>query len=133
MPADAVAALRQPGVHLVGRVPDATLDALYRHATIVATASVYEGFGLPVLEAIARGRPIVASDIPAHAEVLGDAGRLVPTGDVDAMAAAIDELVADPGARDRLSAMALARWEQFPHQSTIDGHVAVYRSVAHAS
>lgn len=130
MPAAAVAALDQPGVQLVGRVPDVTLDALYRHAAVVASASVYEGFGLPVLEALARGCSVVASDIPAHAEVLGDTGRLVPPGDAFAMADAIAELLADPDAGDRLSLAALERWEHFPQQSTIDGHLAVYRSVA---
>jgi glycosyltransferase involved in cell wall biosynthesis len=133
MPAAAVAALDQPGVQLVGRVHDTTLDALYRHAAVVASASVYEGFGLPVLEAIARGRPVVASDIPAHAEVLGDAGRLVTPGDVDAMAGAIAELLEDPVARDQLSSAALDRSEHFRQRATIDGHLAVYRSVARAS
>jgi glycosyltransferase involved in cell wall biosynthesis len=133
MPPAAVATLDQPGVRMVGRVSDRQLDALYRHATVFATASVYEGFGLPVLEAIARGRPVVASDIPAHAEVLGDAGRLVTPGDVDAMAGAIEELLGSPELRDRLSGAALAQWEQFPHRSTVDGHLAVYRGVAGAN
>jgi glycosyltransferase involved in cell wall biosynthesis len=130
MPAEAVVALQQPGVIMLGQVCDAQLDALYRNAAVVATASMYEGFGLTVLEAMARGRQVVASDIPAHAELLGDAGTLVAPGDPDAMADAIEARLADPTCTS--SRVAFRRAAQFRPEATIDGHLAVYRAAASA-
>ena len=60
------AELDGPDVIRLGAVTDEQLDALYCLATVVATASIYEGFGLPLLEGLAWGRPVVASDIPTH-------------------------------------------------------------------
>jgi glycosyltransferase involved in cell wall biosynthesis len=130
MPAEAVVALQRPGVIMLGQVSDTQLDALYRQAAVVAAASVYEGFGLTVLEAIARGRPVVASDIPAHAELLGDVGDLVPPGDADAMADAIEKHLADQVSCNQPSLPALERARQFRPDATIDGHLAVYRAAA---
>ncbi|MEM9134035.1 MAG: glycosyltransferase family 1 protein [Actinomycetota bacterium] len=82
-------------LHIVGRVPVDRLDALYRSATAVAFPSAYEGFGNPVLEAMARGCPVIASDATALPEVVGDAGLTVPLGDVAALAAAAERLLTD--------------------------------------
>jgi glycosyltransferase involved in cell wall biosynthesis len=84
--------LAQPGVVELGPVDDAKLADLYRTATVLALPSSYEGFGLPVLEAMAHGCPVVVSDAACLPEVVGDAGAVVPVGDVDALAAAL----ADP-------------------------------------
>ena len=88
-------ALDGPGVVAPGRIDEPTLDALYRGAAALAVPSRSEGFGLPALEAMARGCPVVASDAGALPEVVGDAGVLVPPGDPDALSAALDRLLSD--------------------------------------
>ena len=85
LPTKTAPPLARPGVVECGHVSDAELDSLYRHAEVVISASVYEGFGLTVLEALTRGCPVVASQIPAHVELVGDAARLFPPGDVSAL------------------------------------------------
>jgi glycosyltransferase involved in cell wall biosynthesis len=126
----AAAALDRPGVVRLGAVTDRELDALYRHADVVAAASIAEGFGLTVLEAMARGRAVTASDIPVHAELLGGAGVLVPPDDVDATADALLELLDRPAHRDALGRAARRRAADFDAAQTVSGHVAVYRTVA---
>ncbi len=85
-------------------VGDAELEGLYRGATALMLPSLYEGFGFTSLEAMARGCPVVASDIPALREVSGEGAMLVPPADTDAWAAAIREVVGDAGVRERLRA-----------------------------
>jgi glycosyltransferase involved in cell wall biosynthesis len=76
-------------LRLIGKVPEADLQALYAGAAVFAFPSLHEGFGLPVLEAMAAGTPVVASDIPPLREVAGDAAMLVPPGEVAAWAEAL--------------------------------------------
>lgn len=93
---DAVAnSVRRTGssVRRTGRVDDVTLDALVRGAVAVAFPSRYEAVGIPLLEAMARGTAVLASDVPGPAATVGAAGRLVPAGDVEAWAAAMVELL----------------------------------------
>jgi len=127
---DAASALRRRGVVLLGRVSDAELDMLYLHAEVVLSGSIYEGFGLAVLEALARGCPVVATAIPAHVELVGDAARLFAPGDVDALAGEIEELLRDPSARTDLRRAALGRANQFDVATTIEGHLAAYERAA---
>jgi glycosyltransferase involved in cell wall biosynthesis len=79
----------------LGYVDDSTLAALYRGAEMLAFPSRYEGFGLPVLEAMAHGTPVVASNVTAIPEAGGDAAHYFPPDDVDALAAAITRIRAD--------------------------------------
>lgn len=88
-------ARRTPGVELLGEVPDDALPGLYAHAGAFVTASRNEGFGLPVLEAMAFGVPIVASAIPAHLEVGGPAIEPFEPGDARALAAAWRAVLTD--------------------------------------
>ena len=122
--------LVRPGVVTVGCVSDAELDALYSHATVVVSASIYEGFGLTVLEAMTHGRPLVVSAIPPHVELVDDAARLFPPGDADALAAVLEELLHDAGARDSLRQSALERAKQFTVAATVAGHLAAYERAA---
>ena len=89
------------------------LWALYGGAAVFAFPSRHEGFGLPVLEAMSQGAPVVASDIPAIREVAGGAARLVPPGDVEGWTDALDELLSDEAARRRLAAAGLVRSQHF--------------------
>jgi glycosyltransferase involved in cell wall biosynthesis len=104
-------------VLLVPEVADDLLPAVYRAATLVAFPSVAEGYGLPALEALAAGVPLLVSDLPVLAEVCGDAAVRVPPRDPAAWAAAITALLADPaGARQRVQAgaaiAAQAGWQR---------------------
>jgi glycosyltransferase involved in cell wall biosynthesis len=78
-----------PGAIVEGWVDDARLATLYAGAQVLAVPSLEEGFGLPAVEALAHGTPVVASDIPVHREVLGDRATLVPVGDVQAWRTAL--------------------------------------------
>jgi len=84
-------------VRLVPEVADELLPAVYRAASVFAFPSLAEGYGLPALEAMAPGVPVVASDIPAVAEVTGAGAVLVPPRDVTGWAAALTSALADPG------------------------------------
>lgn len=107
--------------------PDA-LDALYRRAAACAVPSVYEGFGLPALEAMAYGAPVVVSDTGSLPEVVGNAGRLVPVGDVDAWAATLASVVFDADVRRRLSAAGRDRAESFTWTRSATAHLDAYRA-----
>jgi glycosyltransferase involved in cell wall biosynthesis len=82
-------AIDAPGAHRTGYLADADLRTLVAGASCVVLPSRYEGFGLPLLEAMATGRPVVASDIPVHREITGGLAEYAPVGDVDALAQAI--------------------------------------------
>ncbi|MCY3632641.1 MAG: glycosyltransferase family 1 protein [bacterium] len=95
--------------HRLGRIPRAVLDGLYRQAVAVVFPSRYEGYGLPVVEAMARGCPVVAADAGALPEVVGSGGRLVNPDDAEMWARAIGELVGDSDACQALSEAGASR------------------------
>jgi len=117
-----------PDVKALGAVAPDVLDALYRRASACAVPSVYEGFGLPALEAMAYGTPVVASDTASLPEVVGPAGRLVSPGDVDGWAEALASLVGDSEERERLGAAGRARAEGFTWARSAVAHVDAYRA-----
>jgi glycosyltransferase involved in cell wall biosynthesis len=122
-----VPGLEGPGVRELGGIDDDTLDVLYRHAEICAVPSRYEGFGLPPLEAMARGTAVVASDATSLPEVVGDAGLLVPPDDVDAWTDALGRLLDDQAERERLGRLGVERARTFTWSASADAHVAAYR------
>jgi len=114
-------------VRRLGRVPAAELEALYQAATVVAVPSRYEGFGLPAAEAMARGRPLVASRTTALPEVVGDAGVLVDPDDVESWGAAIGRLLDDGQERAQRAAAGRARVAAFSWTANATGLLNAYR------
>jgi alpha-1,3-rhamnosyl/mannosyltransferase len=112
-------------VEFAGHVPPDDLAALYRGATCLLFPSRYEGFGLPVLEAMASGTPVVAARSSSIPEVAGDAAVLVD-GDADEFAAGIERAVSE---RERLVAAGLARAARFSWAETARRTAAVYREL----
>jgi len=94
---------RRMDIEITGYVADDELERLYRRASIFAFPSLDEGFGIPVLEAMARGLPVLTSDRSALPEVAGDAALLVDPADTEAIAAGLCRLIADEGLRSNLS------------------------------
>ena len=117
-------------IHFTGYVPFEDLAALYTLAEIFAYPSMYEGFGLPVIEAMACGVPVITGRAAALAEVGGEAVEHVERIDVDALGDALARLANDPARRRHLSAAALARARQFSWQHAAHEPLNVYRAVA---
>lgn len=116
-------------VLLTGFVADEDLPAFYSCASVFVFPSLYEGFGLPPLEAMACGTPVVASNTSSLPEVVGDAGLLVDPLDVHALAAAIDSLMADQELTTGLIERGFARAGSFTWERTAREHLCVYRKV----
>jgi glycosyltransferase involved in cell wall biosynthesis len=100
-------------VRWLGYVSEHELVALYAGSELFVYPSRFEGFGLPVVEAMACGTPVVASDVPALREVGGDAALFVPPGDAGALAAAMSRLLTDSGAARGARERGLARAQVF--------------------
>lgn len=114
----------------LGSVSDDRLRALYQAATALVYPSLYEGFGLPVLEAMACGTPVIASRAASMPEVLGDAGILLDPRDVPGWTNAIVGVVNDGDLRRRLSVAGLRRAAEFTWERTARTTLEVYRRAA---
>jgi glycosyltransferase involved in cell wall biosynthesis len=111
-------------------VPDADLPALYNGAAVLVTPSFYEGFGLPALEAMACGTPVVVSDRGSLPEVVGPAGMLVDPEAPESIAAGLAAVLDDPEGQRQLERAGLAQAATFSWERTARETLAVYRKVA---
>jgi len=116
-------------VRLAGYIEQEDLAALYCLATVFAYPSLWEGFGLPVLEAMACGTPVLTSNVSSLPEVAGDAALLVPPTDVAAIAGGLTRLLGDAALRADLAARGLRRVAEFSWERCARETLAVYTSV----
>lgn len=121
------AAAQPARIDLLGFVDD--LPALYAGAAVYLSTSRYEGFGLPLVEAMASGTPVVTYDNSSLAEVVGDAGIVVPDGDVVAMADAVRRLLASPAQQAELREAGRLRAKTFSWQNAAERYDEVLKSV----
>jgi glycosyltransferase involved in cell wall biosynthesis len=125
--------LGAPGVVAPGSLGDGDLDALYRSAEVLALPSRYEGFGLQVVEAMARGCPVVCSDAACLPEVAGGAAELVPVGDVAGLADALAAVLDDGARRDRMVAAGRRRAADFTWAASAEAHAQAYAAARETS
>jgi glycosyltransferase involved in cell wall biosynthesis len=119
----------EDSVVLAGHVPDRHLPGLYAQAKALVMPSLYEGFGFPILESMAAGTPVVATKSSSLPEVAGNAAILVSPTDEQALAEAIETVIANPRIAAELRTKGLARARQFNWERTAAETVDVYRSV----
>ena len=116
-----------------GYIPAEELPALYSAADLFLYPSLYEGFGLPVLEAMACGAPVITSNTSSLPEVAGDAGRLVDPFSVEAMAAAIAEVLTDDALRREMAEKGKEQAKRFSWDRAARETLQVLREAAQAS
>jgi glycosyltransferase involved in cell wall biosynthesis len=114
-------------IKILDHVPDRLMPTLYRAALALLQPSVCEGFGLPVVEAMASGTPVACSDGGALPEVAGDAALTVDSSSSEAWAAALDRLAVDQDLRSQLRSKGLARSTMFSLDNMTKGLAAIYR------
>lgn len=117
----------QDRVHFLGRRND--IPALLRNVDLYVQASKWEGFGIAAVEAMASGLPLVITDVPGLREVVADAGIHVPSGNPDALAVAINNLLATPAQCETLSHRARERSRAFSIATSADAYKVLYEKV----
>ncbi len=117
---------RAAWMHRLGFISDAELDALYRRATAFVCPSTYEGFGLPVLEAMRRGAPVICSNTSSLPEVAGNAALYFDPADETALVSAIERLLDDRPQRDALTAAGKVRAAGFRWCDTVNATLAAF-------
>jgi glycosyltransferase involved in cell wall biosynthesis len=118
------------GVRTLGYVSNPQRNWLYKHAKAFIFPSLYEGFGLPILEAMSIGTPVLTSNCGAMAEIAGDAALLVDPRDTDSIADGMERVATDRSLRNELSEAGKRRAAQFNWRSTAEKTAAVFRAVA---
>jgi glycosyltransferase involved in cell wall biosynthesis len=121
-----------PYVRFLGYLPEETLAIMYRLAGVFVFPSLYEGFGLPPLEAMASGTPVVTSNVSSLPEVTGNAALLVDPYDPRAIADGITRVITDRSLADELRRKGLARAQQFSWETSVRRVRDIYREVASA-
>ena len=111
----------------MGYVDDADLPVLYSAATVFVYPSLYEGFGLPPLEAMACGTPVISSNAASLPEVVSDAALTIDPTDIDALAQALVEVLSSPERQEDLRQRGLRRVAQFSWDRCATETLSVYR------
>jgi glycosyltransferase involved in cell wall biosynthesis len=120
---------RRKDIQVLGYTPDSALEDLYRRASIFAFPSLDEGFGMPILDAMARGVPVLTSNCSAMPEVAGDAALLVDPHDMSAITGGLRKLMDDAGLRAQLSERGFARSGEFSWEKAVEGTWRVYQEL----
>ena len=120
---------RKADIKTPGYVPNTALDELFQRASIFAFPSLDEGFGMPVLDAMASGVPVLTSNASALPEVSGEAALLVDPTDVDSIAAGLRRLTEDQALRDELIRKGLDRSKEFTWKNAVEQTWNVYREL----
>jgi glycosyltransferase involved in cell wall biosynthesis len=113
-------------IRILGSIAQSDLPALYSGSALFVYPSIYEGFGLPVLEAMACGTPVLTSNSSSLPEVVGDAAAIVSPLDVDGMASAMREILTDDGLAREMAKMGIRRSQQFSWDETARKTIRVY-------
>ncbi|MCJ7602521.1 MAG: glycosyltransferase family 4 protein [Desulfobulbaceae bacterium] len=116
-------------VIVTGHIPDSDLAALYNGATAMIYPSLYEGFGLPIIEAMACGCPVICSNTSSMPEVAGDAALLIDPTDVETLRRAIENVLNDRRKRDQLKELGIERARLFSWRETARQTVTLFRNV----
>jgi len=116
-------------VRFFGFVPDKTLAVLYRLASVFVFPSLYEGFGLPPLEAMASGTPVITSNVSSLPEVVGDAALLIDPYDAAGIAAAMRRVLTEPALREDLRRRGLQRVQEFSWERSVRRVREIYGEV----
>ena len=122
----------QETVKVLGRLTDEELVQAYRSCDMVVFASLYEGFGLPILEAQAMGRPVITSNFGAMREAAGDGALLVDPYSVEAIREAVLRIKREPALREDLIAKGRENAERFRAEAVAARYAELYRNVATA-
>lgn len=117
-------------VRFLGVVSPDDLVVLYNGARLLVFPSLYEGFGLPLLEAMACGTPVIGANVSSIPEVVGDAGLLFSARESEALIAGLESLILDPALADRLRQKGFERVSHFSWQDTARQTLALYRRLA---
>jgi len=120
---------RRADITVTGYLLDSELDDLYARASILAFPSLDEGFGIPVLEAMAHGLPVVTSNRSALPEAAGDAALLIDPTDTESIAAALNRLTGDDGLRKDLAARGRTRAAQYTWERAANETWEVYKEL----
>ncbi len=117
-------------IYIIGHIPDAHLAAIYNGATVLVYPSLYEGFGLPIVEAMACGCPVICSNVASMPEVAGEGALLIDPQNSDELASAIETVVTDSETRDNLVSQGHARTKLLSWQRTARETLTVFQKVS---
>ena len=120
---------RKHDIEVLGYVPDSELEALYARAAIFAFPSLDEGFGMPILDAMSRGVPVLTSNVSAMPEVAGDAGLLVDPRDTASIFAGLRRMTTDSALREHLRQGGYQRAREFTWEKSVDATWKVYQEL----